>query len=344
MHNSVLYKQTRRNNWKVLFIERDFLCVCMPETSAWTKAKEFNGFCVEAPAGSKFVELKWFSPPIRAIKCLLSQNWYITPNIMFVQSSRNLIGTALKHWIRNLGRVARQNLPKMTRPLSPRQPNARQTFWAALSNAGRLKNCVSIWWPKESFPLSVSRLFARFCMKEKSDSGEPRHGRNATIRSSNLKKTDSQICKPTRLQRPDNIFRRVWSFRDSSCAGAGLVSQRPSQTVACNVYPTSRCSSLDGVLRCTSEKTMGIRSSTQKTSGSARYVEAASQTVSNASADTFDSGQFFTAPQAEGFGVLLSEQYSHDLDADQRFMAQSYRMSVYARQGICDSWNQLSKS
>jgi hypothetical protein len=344
MHNSLLYRQTRRNNCKELFIERDFLCVCMPETSVWTKVKEFNGYSDAAPAGSKSAALRWFSPPIRAIKYLLSQNWFTTPNIMFVRSSRNLISTALKHWIRNLGRAARQNLQKMTKLLSPRQPNARRTFWAALSNAGRWKNCVSIWWPKGSFPLSVSRLFARFCTKKKSDSGEQRPGKNATIRSSNLKKTDSQVCKPSRLQRPDNILRRIRSFGDSSCSGAGLVSQQPPQKVACDIYPASRCSSLDVVLRCTSEKTMGIRSSTQKTSGSARCVEAASRTVSHASADTFDSGQFLAAPQAEGVGVLPSEQYSHDLDTDQCIMAESYRMSVHTCERICDSWNQLSKS
>ena len=62
------------------------------------------------------------------------------------------------------------------------------------------------------------------------------------------------------------------------------------------------------------------------------------------SANSFDSGQFLAAPQAESVEVLPAEQYSYDLDADQCFMAESYRMSVYACEGIRNSRNQLSKS
>jgi len=66
--------------------------------------------------------------------------------------------------------------------------------------------------------------------------------------------------------------------------------------------------------------------------------------VSEKSANSFDPGQFLAAPQTESNAFLPAEQYSYDLDTDERVMAQSDRMPVYACEGVCDSRNQLSKS
>jgi len=63
--------------------------------------------------------------------------------------------------------------------------------------------------------------------------------------------------------------------------------------------------------------------------------------VSEETTNSFDTGQLLTAPQSKSAEVLPSEQYSSDLDTDQRIMAQSYRMSVYTCKGIRYSWHQL---
>jgi len=164
------------------------------------------------------------------------------------------------------------------------------------------------------------------------------------IQGLSLKKTNPQVCKQTRIQWPDNIFRRVRPSGDTSSTGTNLLPYRPSETFACHLSPPSWCSALAGILRCSSEKAVGLCPFSQKTSGSPGSVEAFKEKVSEKSAHSFDPRQFLAAPQIEGTEVLPTEQYSYDLDTDQCFMAQSYRMPVYSCEGICDSWNQLSKS
>jgi hypothetical protein len=89
---------------------------------------------------------------------------------------------------------------------------------------------------------------------------------------------------------------------------------------------------------------VGLCSCSQKTSGSVGSVEAVKEKVPEKSTHPFDTGQFLAARETEGGKVLPTEQYSHDLDPDQCFMAQPYRMPVYSREGICDSRVRLSKS
>jgi len=159
------------------------------------------------------------------------------------------------------------------------------------------------------------------------------------IRGLRLKKTNSQIRKQTCIQWPDNIFRPVRSFGDTSSTGTKLLSYRPSETFACHLSPSSRCSALAGILRCSSEKIVGLCSSSQKTSGSSGSAEVFKEKISEKSSHSFDFGQFLAASQTEGAEILPTEQYSYGLDSDQCFMAQSYRMPVYSCEGICDSWS-----
>lgn len=70
-------------------------------------------------------------------------------------------------------------------------------------------------------------------------------------------------------------------------------------------------------------------------------LKAVKEEVSEKSANSPDIGQLLATPQSEGVAVLSTEQYSSDLDTDKCFMAQSYRMSIYACEGICNSWDQL---
>jgi hypothetical protein len=86
---------------------------------------------------------------------------------------------------------------------------------------------------------------------------------------------------------------------------------------------------------------VGLCLQKKASSGSVKRIETVSQKVSETSADSFDIRQFFTAPQTGDIAVLSKEQYSYDLDADERFMAQSHRMPVHSCERICNSRFQL---
>lgn len=329
----------RRDTTK--FLHGGELCVSTYASLKWMKAKRFSEFCDAVPIVLKSAGRKWCWLPNRAIKCRRSRNWFITLNIMFVQLSSSLISEALGLWSQSLVRVDRQNLLKMTGLLSQRLPSVLQIFWAVRSNAGRWEKCVNIWWQKRLFPRSVLKLFAPFCTKEKSGSDAPKRGKNAMIRGLSLSKTNPQVCKQARIQWPDNIFRRVRPSGDTSSTGTNLLPYRPSETFACHLSPPSRCSALAGILRCASEKALGLRSASQKTSGIFGSIEAVKEKIPEKSANPFNSGQLLATPQSEGVAVLPREQYSSDLDTDKCFMAQSYRMSIHACEGICNSRDQL---
>ena len=332
----------RRDTTK--FLHGGKLCVSTYASLKWMKAEGFSKSSEGAKIVLKSAGHKWYWPPNKAIKCRPLRNWFITLNIMSVQLLRNLTKKALRRWNQNRVPAGRQSLPKMKRLLSPRQPNARRIFWAVRLNAGRWRNCGSILSRKRLSPRSVLRHFEQLFMRKKSGSDVPKRGKNATIRGSSLKKTNPQICKPARSQWPNGIFRRVRPSGDTSSTRTNLLPHGPSETTSCNIYPPPRCSALAGVLRCAPEKTVGLCSSTQKTSGVLGNVEVFEKEVSGKSANPFDIGQLLAAPQAEGVEVLPTEQHSYDMDTDQCFMAESYRMPVYPCEGICDSWNQLSKS
>ena len=289
----------------------------------------------------------------RAQVVLASEQGYKVPTIAeLVHYSEHHVRTIIKEFNerglkalnQSLVRVDRRNLPKMIRLSSRRRPNARRTFWAARSNAGRWKNCVNIWWQKRLLARSASKLFALFCTTKKSGSDVQKRGKNVMIRGLRPKKTNPQVRKQACVQWPDNIFRRVWSSGDTSSTWTNLLPYRPSETFACHISPPSRCSALAGILRCPSEKAVGLCSSPQKTSGGPGSVEAFKEKVFEKSMHSFDPGQFLAASQVKGEAFLPTEQYSYDLDTDQCFMAQSYRMPVYSCEGICHAWNQLSES
>lgn len=326
------------------FLHGGELCVSTYANLKWMKVKRFSEFCDAVPIVLKSAGHKWCWLPNKAIKRQQSRNWFITLNIMFVQLSRSLISEALGLWSQSHVLAGRRSLLRMTGLLSQRLPSVLRTFWAVRSNAGRWKSCVNIWWQKRLFPRSALKLFAPFCTKEKSGSDAPKRGKSAMIQGLSLKKTNPQVCKQARIQWPDNIFRRVRPSGDTSSTGTNLLPYRSSKTFASHLSPPSRCSALAGILRCSSEKAVGLCSCSQKTSGDPGSVEVFKEKVSEKSTHSFDSGQLLTASQAKSAALLSQRQYPLDLDADQCIMAQSYRMPVYSCEGICDSWNQLSKS
>jgi len=155
------------------------------------------------------------------------------------------------------------------------------------------------------------------------------------IRTFGLKKTDSQIREEIGDRRPDGCLRRVRAAGGSSPCRSVLVSQTGSP--ACDIYKTFRRSALAGVLRCSRRQALGVYPQPKTTPGNAGRLETSSQKVSCLSANPSDTGQLFAAPQGCCEAVLPEEQCAFDLDADERFMAQSDRVSVYAGERICFS-------
>ena len=344
MHKCVLYRQTRRKNSMFSNMERDFLCVCTPETFVSAKDSKFSGFSDAVPAALRYAVLRWCWPLIRGIKYLRLPSWSIIPSIMFERLSRTLTNAALRPWNRSRGRADRMSLPRMTRHLSPKPQNVRRTFWAVPLSDGRWKNCGSIFLPKRSSRRSALKHFEVFCMRKRSNFDARKHGKSATTRGLTLKKTDSPVRKPARGQWSHDFIRRVWPAGNSAATGAGLVRNRSSEAAAGHLYPNPRRAALAGLLRCSQEKAVGLYATPQTASGVSGSLEVFAEEVSQRLAHSPDFGQLLPAPQRESAAVLSQEQYSFDLDADQRIMAQSYRVSVHPCQGIRHSWNQLSKS
>jgi hypothetical protein len=75
---------------------------------------------------------------------------------------------------------------------------------------------------------------------------------------------------------------------------------------------------------------VGIYPLSQTTSGISGSIEAFTKEVSERAANTSDFGQFLAASQGESAAVLPQKQYSFNLDANKRFMAKSYRVSVHS--------------
>src|SRR4030042_3690845 len=321
------------------FLQGGCLCVSTFENLVWLKANRFNRFFAEAKTVSRFAGLKLYFLPSRASKYPPSPECCIFPISMSEISSRNLTKPALELLSQNRSPAGLKNAPKSSLQLLQKRLSALRICWASLSNAGPLKSFASILLRIKSSSLSVSRNFAVFLTRRRSDSDAPKRGKNATIQGSSLKKTNPKVCKPARIQRPNGIFRRIWSIGDSACSRAMWLSYRPSQTASCNLYPPSWGSPLACVLRFASKETMGIHSRTQEASGSFGCVEITSSAVSAGAEDTSDFGQFLASLEEKGDSVLPIKQYSSCLDADQCFMAQPYRMPIYACERICYSRN-----
>ena len=343
MQNRVLYRQTRRNVSVSLYMERDFLCVCMPVISAVAKVSIFSEFCDAARAVLRYDVPRSCWRPIKDLKYRLLQSWCIIPNIMCGPLSKNSTSMDLRPWSRSLALEDHESLPKTTRPLLPRRRSVRLISWAVHLSDGLWKRCENIFFRRRWFPPLALKLSGRFCMKRRSSFAARRPGKSVTIPSLSRKKSNSTLCKPAGQQWPHHFFRRVWPFGDSTSSRSKLVPQPSSQEAASNLHPNSRCSALAGLLRCAQEEVVGLCPQTQKTSGILGRSETATQKVPSGPENPPDPGQLCTASQGEGATVLLAEEYPSDLDAHQCIMAEPYRVSVHPRQGIRNSWIGLSQ-
>ena len=343
MRNRVLYRQTRRNDLVSPYVERDFLCVCMPVISAVAKVSIFSEFCGAAQAVLRFDVRRSCWRPIRDLRYQLSQNWCIIPSIMFGPLSKNSTSMDLRPWSRSLALEDRESLPKMTRPLLPRRRSVRLISWAVHLSDGLWKSCENTFFRRRWFPPLALKLSGRSCMKRRSSFAARRPGKSVTIPSLSRKKSNSTLCEPAGQQRPHHFIRRVWASGDSTSSRSGLVPQPSSKEVASNLHTKAWRPALVGFLRCTQEEAVGLCPQTQKASGILGGSETATQEVSRGPENSPDSRQLRAASKGGGATVLPAEQYPLDLDAHQCIMAESNRVSVHPRQGIRDSRIELSQ-
>ncbi len=65
-------------------------------------------------------------------------------------------------------------------------------------------------------------------------------------------------------------------------------------------------------------------------------AEADAETLSAVPTHTLDPGQFLSAQDVRGEAVVSEEQRAPGVDADERFMAESDRVSFHSGEGVCD--------
>lgn len=340
MANLILYRQTQSNNL-VRFLHGGCLCVYTSGSFDSMKADTYSRSFDEAKTASKFAVHRLYSLRHRVSKCQESLNGFTFRSSTFAASSGSSTKKALPPSNQNMESADQKNSVRSKRALLSRRPCVRRTCWENPLDDGLWQSCVNISSRKRlSYP-SVWRRFGRFCEAVKSGCDAQKRGRNATIRTFGLKKTDSQIREEIDGRWSDGRLRRVRSVGSSSPGRAVLVPQTGS--FACDIYKTLRRSALAGVLRCSRRQALGIYSQPKTTPGNAGRLETSSQKVSHLAANSPDTGQLFAAPQGRCEAVLPKEQCAFDLDADERVVAQSDRMPVYTGEGICVSQLRLRK-
>ena len=295
----------------------------------------------EAKTASKSAEHKLSFLRHRVSKCRKLLNDFTFRSSTFAASLGSSTKKALPPSNRSTELEDQKNSARSKRVLLSRRPYVRLIFWADPLDDGLWPSCVNISSGKRLSYLSVWKHFGRFCEAVKSGCDAQKRGRNATIRTFGLKKTDSQICKESCGRQPDSCFRRVRAAGGSSSGRPVLVSQTGSP--ASDVHKTLRRSALAGVLRCSRRPALGIYPQPKTTPGNAWSFETSSQKVSCLAANPSDIGQLFAASQGCCEAVLPEEQCAFDLDADECVMAQPNRMSVYAGERICFSQLRLRK-
>jgi len=341
MSNLILYRQTQLNN-SVRFLHGGCLCVCMSGSFGSMKADTCSRSFDEAKTVSKFAGHRLSSPRHRVSKPQESLNDFTFRLGTFVASSSSSTKKALTPLNQGTELADPRNSARSKRALLSRRLCVRRICWADRLDAGLWPSCVNISSRKRLLALSVWRRFGRFCEAVKFGCDAQKRGKNATIRTLGLKKTDSQIREEIGGRWPDSCLRRVRPVGSSPSSRSVLVSQTGSP--ACDVYKTLWRAALAGVLRCSRRQTLGIYPQPKTTSRDAGCIETSSQKVSCSAANPSDTGQLFAAPQGRCEAVLPEEQCAFDVDADERVVAQSDRMPVYASEGICFSQLRLRKS
>lgn len=319
-------------------------CVSTFATLAWRRVKNFNASFTVVATGLKYAVPKSSLLPTRALKSHKSLPDSISRPSTSEPSSSNSMPVEWKPSNRKAIPADQQNFPRNSEASSLKPPCVHRTFWVGHLDVGRWRSFENTLARKVLSIRSVWRRFAAFCVKPRSNFGVPKRGKNAMIRDLRLKKTDSSICKESRTKWPNDRFRSVRALGDSTSAWSKLVPDKQAGSVACDLQPSTRYSTLVSLLRCALRPALGLFTQAETPSGSSWCLKAFALAISDARAYSSDPGQLLTAQEEKGTTVLPQQQYSPDLDSNECLMAKSYRKSLYAGEGICHSKFQLQKS
>jgi hypothetical protein len=339
MQVHVLYEDPHAATESRLCGEPTCACMSNPLESLWEGSS--SRLSAKMPIASRFVALRLSWLRRRAAKCPTSHEGCTFPKDMSARSSKNSTHRDGTRWFPSTVEADRRSSVKNRSVSLWRRHCVRPTFWAGPFDAGRSRSCGIIFVKSESWTPSAWRRFATFLRGTRFGCNEPRRGKNATIPSFGLKKTDPAVREAAGPQWSDDFLRRVRAVGDTPASRAIVSSGGQAHTLARDVYAKARCATLAGLLRRAFRSAVGVHAAAEAFARSAGRAETNAATVSAQAADSSDPGQLLSARHAAGATVVPEEQHSFDLDADKRLMAQSYRITVHAGQGIRDSQFQL---
>ena len=342
MQTLVLYRVPRVDK-DVDFTCGDSLCAFMFVKSVHRRDASFNVSSAVTASALKSDERRLFWPRRRAAGFPTLPDASTSRHNTSEPLSKTSTPVALRLSLPNTAEDAPENSPKSSEVSLLRPPFVRRTFSGDRLDAGRWGNSESSSSTRISLILSALRQFGGFSSPQKSGCDAQKPGKNATIRSWRLKKSDSPLCESACRQWPDDFLRRVWPLGDSSSGRPKLAAEQEPKSAACNLHSEAWSSPLAGFLRCSCRQAVGIYPKTEAFSRVFSGAEADEETLFAVPTHTLDPGQFFSAWHTGCSKVVLPKQCSFDMDTDECVMAQSNRMPVHSGQGVRDSKFQLSR-
>lgn len=342
MQTLLLYRVPRVDK-DVDFTCGDSLCAFMSVKSVHRKDASFNVSSAVTASALKSDDRRLFWPRLRAAGSPTLLDASISRHNTSEPLSKTSTPVVLRLSLPNTAEDAPKNSPKSSEVSLSRPPFVRRTFSGDRLDAGRWGNSESSSSIRTSLILSALRQFGGFSSPQKSGCDVQRPGKNATIRSWRLKKSDSPLCESSCRQWPDDFLRRVWPLGDPSSGRPKLAAEQEPKSAACNLHSEAWSSPLAGFLRCSCRQAVGIYPKTEAFSRVFSGAEVDAKVLSKAATDTFDTGQLFSTWHTGCSKVVSPKQCSFDMDTDECVMAQSNRMPVHSGQGVRDSKFQLSR-
>lgn len=339
----VLYRVPRVDK-DVDFTCGDSLCAFMSVKLVHRKDASFSVSSAVTATALKSDEGRLFWPRLRAAEFPTLPDGSTSRHNTSEPLSKTSTPVALRLSLPNTAEDAPKNSPKSSEVSLLRPPFVRQTFSDDRLDAGRWENSESSSSTRISLILSALRQFGGLSSLQKSGCDAQRPGRNATIRSWRLKKSDPPLCESACRQRPDDFLRRVWPLGDPSSGRPKLAAEQEPKSAPCNLHSQAWSSPLAGFLRRPCRQAVGIYPQTEAFSRIFGGAEADAETLSAVPTHTLDTGQFFSAWHTGCSKVVLPKQCSFDMDTDECLMAESHRMPVHSGQGVRDSKFQLSRA
>ena len=312
MQTLVLYRVPRVDK-DVDFTCGDSLCAFMSVKSVHRRDASFNVSSAVTATALKSDERRLFWLRLRAVEFPTLPDASTSRHNTSEASSKTSTPVALRLSLPNTAEDAPENSPKSSEVSLSRPPFVHWTFSGDRLDAGRWENFESSSSTRISLILSALRRFGGFSSLQKSGCDAQRPGKNATIRSWRLKKTNSPLCVSACHQWPDDFLRRVWPLGDPSSGRPKLAADQKPKSAACNLHSQAWSSPLAGFLRCSCRQAVGIYPKTEAFSRVFTGAEADAETLSALPTHTLDPGQFFSTWHTGSFnGVLLATRQCTD--------------------------------